>query len=77
MDHICYLCCVFVCHTDLSIPCNPVVTCLEMADLLAFLNVMFSCVLVTLPYVILGLVWSLIVSIPDVCLLPYFHLPRL
>ena len=54
MDHFCYLCCVFVCHAVLSIPCNPVVTCWERANLLALLNVMFSFVFVTFPYGILG-----------------------
>ena len=29
MDHICYLCFVFVCHTALSVPCSLVVTCFE------------------------------------------------
>ena len=32
---------------------------------------MFSCVFVTFPCGVLGLVWYLIVSIPDFCLLPY------
>ena len=35
-------------------------------------NVIFSCVFVTFPYDVLGKVWCLIVSIPDLCLLPYF-----
>ena len=35
------------------------------------LFVMFNCVLVTLPGGILGLVWYLIVSIPDPCQLSY------
>ena len=34
--------------------------------------VMFSCVFVTFPYGVLDQVWYLIVSIPDICLLPYF-----
>ena len=33
---------------------------------------MFPCVLVTFPYDILGQLCYLIVSIPDICLLPYF-----
>ena len=33
---------------------------------------MFSCVLVTFPYGVLGQLWYLIVSIPDICLLSYF-----
>ena len=34
--------------------------------------VMFNCVFVTLPSGILGQVWYLIVSIPDLCHLSYF-----
>ena len=34
---------------------------------------MFSCVFVTFPYGVPGYVWYLIVSIPDLCLLLYFH----
>ena len=37
---------------------------------MALLYVMCSCVSVTLPYSVLGQVWYLIVSIPD---LPYFQ----
>ena len=32
-----------------------------------------SCVFVTFPYGVLGQVWYLIVSIPDLCLLSYFY----
>ena len=38
------------------------------------LYLMVSCVFVTFPYDVLGEVWYLIVSIPDICLLPYFNL---
>ena len=31
----------------------------------------FSCVFVSFPYGVLGQVWCLIVSFPDLCLLPY------
>ena len=48
------------------------VTCWERADLLALLCVMFYCVFVTFPCVVLGQVKCLIVSIPDLCLLSYF-----
>ena len=41
---------------------------------MAPLYVMFSCVFVTFPYFILGQMWYLIVSIPDLCHLPYFTL---
>ena len=40
---------------------------------LALLYVMFSCVFVTFPCGILGQVWYLIISNPDLCLLPYFY----
>ena len=43
-----------------------------MTDLLALLCVVYSCVFVTFPYGVMGQVWYLIVSIPDICLLPYF-----
>ena len=32
-----------------------------------------SCAFATFPYGVLGKVWYLIVSIPDLCLLSYFH----
>ena len=46
------------------------VTCCERADFLALLYVMLSCVFVTFQYGVLGQMWYLIVSIPDLCLLP-------
>ena len=52
--------------------CRLVVTCWERADLLALLCVTFSCAFVTFPYGVLGQVWNLIVSIPDLCLLSFF-----
>ena len=72
-----------VCHAFLSVHCSLAVTCWERADLLAFLYVMFYCVFVVfilfdlnkicaMSYV-LGQVWCLIVSIPDLCLLSCFH----
>ena len=33
----------------------------------------FSCVFGTFPYGVQGQVWYFIVSIPDLCLLPYFE----
>ena len=33
--------------------------------------VMFSCVFVTFPYSVLGQLWYLIVSIPDLCLFSF------
>ena len=58
--------------TDLSVPCSLVVTCWEKADLLALLYVMFSCVLVTFPYGVLGQVWYLTVSI--LCYFGTYHI---
>ena len=39
---------------------------------MALLYVMFSCAFVTVPYSVLGQVWCLIVSIPDLCLRSLF-----
>ena len=63
-----------VCHAVISVPCSLVVICWERANFLAFLYVMFSCVcfLSSFPCGVLGQVWYFIVSIPDLCLLPYF-----
>ena len=55
------------------IPCSLVFTCWEKADLLALFCVMFPCVFATFPYSVLGQVWYLIVSFPDLCLLIYLH----
>ena len=41
-------------------------------DLLALLSVVFSCVFIIFSCGVLGRVWCLIVSIPDLCILPYF-----
>ena len=59
------------CHEFLSVHCSLLVTCWERADLLALLYVMFSCVFVTSPCGVLGQVWCLIVSIPDLYLHAY------
>ena len=45
-----------------SVPCSLVVTCQERTDLL----VTFFLVFITYPYGILGQVWYVILSIPDV-----------
>ena len=60
-----------VCPAFTSVHCCLVVTCLERADLLF---VMFNCVSVTFTCGILGQVWYLIVSIPDLCHLSYFEI---
>ena len=70
MDHLCYLCLVFV------------MLCLFVAALWSpagkvltswLLFVMFNCIFVTFPCGILGQVWYLIISIPDLCLLTYLE----
>ena len=57
----------YVCRAFAPVHYCLVVTCWERADLLALLCVMFNCVFVTFPCDILGQVWYLIVSIPDLC----------
>ena len=57
-----------VSHAFTSVHCCLVVTYWERADLLFE---MFNCVFVTLPCGILGQMWYLIVSIPDICGLSY------
>ena len=59
------LICICLCHTAMSVSCSLKATCWEMADLLALLYVMFSCVFVTFSYSVLGQVWYLIVLIHD------------
>ena len=59
-------------HTVLSVPCSLVVSCCGLADLLALLSLMFSCVFVTFPYGVLDQVRVLIVSNPDLYLRPNF-----
>ena len=53
--------------------CSLVVTCLERADILALACAMFSFVCFTFLFGVLGQLWYLIVSIPDICLL-YFNM---
>ena len=70
MDHLCYLCLVFVMLSCLFIAAlwSPAGKGLASWLLFAKLN----CVFVTLPCGILGQVWYLIVLIPDLCPLSYF-----
>ena len=65
--------CICLCDTAMSVSCSLEITRFLRADLLALLYVMLSCVFVTFPYDILGHVWYLIVSIPDLCLLFYIY----
>ena len=59
-------------HTVVSVPYSHAITCLERADFLALLCVVFSCVCVTFPYGAQGQVSYLIVSITDLCFPLYF-----
>ena len=71
MDHLrLFVSCVY--HAFASVHCYLVVTCLERADLLALVGDVY-CNFVTFPCGILGQVWNLIVSFPDLCLLSYFY----
>ena len=54
-----------------SVHCCLVVTCWERAALLALVGDVY-CILVTFPCGILGQVWYLIVSFPDLCRLSYY-----
>ena len=62
-----------VCHAFASVHCCLVVICWEsVTSWVSFVK--FNCVFVTNSCGILGLVWNLIVSIPDLCRLSYFHI---
>ena len=71
MDNVCYLCLLFVMLSRLFIAAF---WSSAGKGLLTswLLFVMFNCVFVTFPCGILGHVWYLIVSIPDLCRLSYF-----
>ena len=71
VDHLCFfVSCVS--YAFESVHCCLVVTCWERADLLALVGDVY-CIFVTFPCGILGQVWYLIVSFPDLCLLSYFE----
>ena len=70
MDHLCYLCLVFVMLSRLFIAALWSPAGKGLTFWLSF--VMFNCVFVTFPCGILGRVWYLIVSFPDLCCLSYF-----
>ena len=61
-----------VSHAFGSVHCCPVVTCRERAYLLALVGDVYR-IFVTFPFGILGQVWYLIVSFPDLCHLSYFE----
>ena len=74
VDHLCYLCLVFVMLSRVSIAALWSPAGKGLTSWLSF--VMFYCVFVTFPCGILGQVWYLIVSIPDLCYFSYFLLIR-
>ena len=55
-----------VSHAFASVHCCLFVTCWERADFLALVGDVY-CIFVTFPCGILGQVWYLIVSFPDLC----------
>ena len=66
---IVFFCLVCVCYIVLSVNCSHIVNCWEKTGPLALLDLMFY---VIFPYGVLGQVWILIVSIPELCILPFF-----
>ena len=72
MDHLWVYFVSCVSHALASVHCCLVVTCWEMADLLALVGDVY-CIFDTFPCGIQGQVWYLIVSFPDLCRLSYFQ----
>ena len=70
MDHLCYLRLVFVMLSRLFIAALWSPPGKGLTSRLSF--VMFNCVFVTFPCGILGQVWYLIVSMPELCHRSYF-----
>ena len=75
MNHLCYFCIVFVMLSRLIIAASWSPAGKSLTSWLSF--VVLNCVVVTVPFGILGQVWYLIVSIPDLCHLSYFHTVRI
>ena len=71
MDHLCYFCIVFVILSRLLIAALWSPAGKGLTSWLSF--VVLNCVVFTFQFGILGQVLYLIVSIPDVCPLSYFH----
>ena len=71
MDHLCYLCLVFVMVSRLFISALWSTAGKGLTSWLLF--VMSYCDFVFFPCGILGQVWYLIVMIPDLCHLSYFY----
>ena len=72
MDHLCYLCLVFVILWRLHIVVLWSPAGKGLRSWLSFM--MFNCVGVTFTCGILGKVWFLVVSIPDLCQLSYLKI---
>ena len=70
MDHLCYLCLVFVMFSRLFIAGLWSLAGKGLTSWLSF--EMFNCAFVTFPCGILVQVWCFIVSNPDLCHLSYF-----
>ena len=71
MDHLCYLCLVFI---MLSHPFIAALWSHAGKGLTFWLSfAMFNCVFVTFPCSILGQMWYLIASIHDLCHISYFN----
>ena len=71
MDLLCFFCLVFAMPLCAFVYMCLVVTCWERADLLGLVCGVLLLVC-HFPIGILGQVWYLIVSIPDLCTLTYF-----
>ena len=65
MDHLCYFCIVFVMLSRLLIAALWSPAGKGLTSWLSF--VVLICMVVTIPFGILGQVWYLIVLIPDLC----------
>ena len=75
MDHLCYFCIVFVMLSRLPIAALWSLAGKGLTSWLSF--EVLNCVVVTSPYGVLGQVWYLIVYIPYLCPLSYFHTVRI
>ena len=64
-----------VSHAFASVHCCIVIICQERADLLALVGDVY-CIFATIPRGILGQVWYLIVSFPDLYRLSYLDIMR-
>ena len=75
VDHFCYFCIVFVMPSRLLIAAMWSPAGKGLTSWLSF--VVLNCAVVSFPFEIVGQVWYLIVSIPDLCHLSYFHTVRI